>query len=411
MNHLIRNMNSPTFMNTSVNHLANIAEKKERIILGLMSGTSMDGLDLALCRVAGHGMETTVDLLEFSTVSYPEDLQKELKKIVSVSQCNLEDVCLMNSCMADFTVQAIREALDAWGRKPASVDCIASHGQTIYHAPKSKHQRSGFPHATLQIGDGDHIAHGTGILTISDFRQKHTAAGGEGAPMVALVDRVLFNDPVHAQLLLNIGGIANFTYLPKASSGEYSITADTGPGNTLLDEAARQLLDQPFDDEGRAARRGEVNQSLLDALKSNPYFDLELPKTTGPERFNWTYVQNARQSAEVKDLSPDDMLATLTAFTADTIARAVRNIHPNTEDLRVLASGGGIHNTFLMECLEERLPGATFQSFGETYFNPDAKEAVCFAVLANETLSGKGFYIDPSNQTEKVNFGKISFPD
>ncbi|SMO56750.1 anhydro-N-acetylmuramic acid kinase [Fodinibius sediminis] len=397
-------------MNSLTSTLASLSSKNEKLVLGLMSGTSMDGLDLALCRITGHGANTEVDLLAFSTRPYTPEMKEQLQDIVSVSQCSLEDVCLMNSVIGNFTGRVILEALEKWEWEPADVDCVASHGQTIYHAPVNKHERPGFPHATLQIGDGDHIAQVTGIPTISDFRQKHTAAGGEGAPMVAPVDRVLFTDAAVDRLLLNIGGIANFTYLPAVSSSSVEVSGDTGPGNTLMDKAARRCLSRPFDQGGAVAREGTVNEPLLSALKADPYFDLELPKTTGPERFNWEYVSQAQRQSGTADLKPEDLLATLTLLTADTIAEAVAAI-PRSGPLQVLVSGGGIHNHFLMDNLEEKLPETTFSSFSEQYFNADAKEAVCFAVLANETLSGKGFHIDPQQPERKLHFGKISVPD
>lgn len=396
-------------MNDLISSLSALASKKEKIILGLMSGTSMDGLDLALCRITGKGRDTGIEVLAFSTQPYPEKLKQQLKDIISVPACSLEDLCLMHTRLGRFTAGQIQKQLQAWDVDSATVDCIASHGQTLYHAPQSKHGREGEPHSTLQIGEADHIARQTGILTISDFRQKHTAAGGEGAPMVALIDQMLFGNPTTDRLLLNIGGIANFTYLPADSSAAAYITGDTGPGNTLLDAAAHRHRGQPFDAGGATARKGTVDQPLLKALKDNSFFDLGFPKTTGPELFNWSYVQRAQKVAGAAEMSPQDMLATLTEFTADTIVEAIQKVHPSGA-LEVLISGGGLHNTFLMERLEQQLPESTFVSFSEAYFEADAKEAVCFAVLANETLSGEGFVVPGANKQEKIHFGKISFP-
>lgn len=396
-------------MNDQISLLAKTAQKEDKVVLGLMSGTSMDGLDLALCRLTGTGAETEISLLEFETLLYPDELKTKLQKVVSVPRCSLEDVCLMHTYLGDYTADIILDTLDEWDRKPSEVDCIASHGQTIYHTPRSKHQQQGFSHTTLQIGDGDHIAYRTGILTISDFRQKHTAAGGEGAPMAAFVDQLLFGDPTIDRLLLNIGGIANFTYLP-ASPHRGPISADTGPGNTLLDAAARRLLNRPYDKGGAVARKGKVHKSLLEALKANKYFDLESPKTTGPELFNWEYVQQAQQKASISNIETEHLMATLTQFTAETIADTVKE-GSSSNHLEVLASGGGIHNRFLMDRLAKQFSDTTFSSFGDKYFDPDAKEAVCFAVLANEALSGEGFPMDSNDQRKRVNFGKVSFAE
>ncbi|GAA5521598.1 anhydro-N-acetylmuramic acid kinase [Aliifodinibius salicampi] len=400
-------------MNNAIQHLAHISAKEERMIIGLMSGTSMDGLDLALCKMSGSGTQTEIMLEEFTTLSYPDEIQQILKEVVSVPKCSLEELCIFNTYLGEFTADLILEALDKWEVEPSSIDCIASHGQTIYHAPKSRHKRSGLPNATLQMGDGDHIARQTRIITISDFRQKHTAAGGEGAPMASLIDRMLFDDPDKNRLLLNIGGIANFSYLPAAGSSRSFTTADSGPGNTLLDAASQRMLDQPFDKGGRTARKGEINQDLLEALKDDPYFELDPPKTTGLEHFNWSYAKRARMVSNAEDLSAPDLLATLTQFTIQTITDAVKKIHPESKTLEVLVSGGGVHNTFLMESLQNELGNTAFKSFEEYFFNADAKEAVCFAVLANELLAGEGFPISAIDHTKskgKINFGKISLP-
>ena len=372
-----------------------------------MSGTSMDGLDLALCRIGNSGKDMAIELLEFTTQPYSEIVKKKLQKVVSVDKCSLQDLCLLHTSLGTFTADVIAESLEEWGWEPAQVDCIASHGQTVYHAPRSKHQQENFPNTTLQIGDGDHIAQRTGILTLSDFRQKHTASGGEGAPMAALIDQLLFGSSEANRLLLNIGGIANFTYLPRAGSS-HAVTADTGPGNTLLDATARKKLGKAYDEEGATARKGSVNKQLLEQLKADTYFDLDMPKTTGPELFNWGYVAAAQEATGTSDIAVEDLLATLTVFSVDTIVDEVRKVHEGGA-MEVLVSGGGLHNQFLMDCLKDELADASFLSFEEKYLDPDAKEAVCFAILANEMLSGEGFSIN-SNE-KKINFGKISIPD
>lgn len=397
-------------MNPSIQHLFQTAGKETKTILGLMSGTSTDGLDLALCEITGSGPDTSLELLAFKSAPFPVEFKKELQKIVSVEKCDLQDICLMNTRIGDYFGTIIAEALQEWGKSPQDIDCIASHGQTIYHAPVSKHQKDGFANATLQLGDGDHIARKTGILTLSDFRQKHTSAGGEGAPLVAPVDQLLFTDPNDFRLLLNIGGIANFTYLPPSTSGLYPVTTDSGPGNTLLDAAARNLLQKPFDEKGETARKGEVHENLLTTLKDHSFFQLNLPKSTGPELFNWTYVQDAQQRAGTEAITTEDLLATLAMFTVETIAEVIQKVHKQEAILNLYISGGGLHNTFLIELLRRRMGNTKLSSFEEIGFNPDAKEAVCFAVLANEMLAGEGFRINKGH-SERVNFGKISFPD
>lgn len=396
-------------MNDSIRHLSQIAAKEQKLILGLMSGTSLDGLDIALCRISDTGENTEVQLQEFKTISYPQELMQKLRKIVSVETVTLQDICLIHSRMGDYHADLILQALKEWHVEPGQIDCIASHGQTIYHAPATHHQGENMQNATLQIVDGDHIARKTGILTVSDFRQKHTAAGGEGAPMAALTDTMLYKDETESRLLLNIGGIANFTYLPAAKLKTEVITTDTGPGNTLIDQAMQNFFNQPYDKDGMVASRGTVHVGLLNQMLQDPFFSLPLPRTTGPELFNLEWVKKNQQIAGADNISNDDLIATLTWFSAQTIADTIKNICKGSLP-EVYLSGGGIHNTQLINWIEELLEQPT-HSFEEIGFNPDAKEAVCFAVLANEALSGEAFTINTKqNAGRNVNFGKISLP-
>lgn len=395
-------------MNPSVKKLIETAPKESKLIIGLMSGTSLDGLDIAMSQVSGTGAKTSVELLRFVTRDYKPALKKRLKAISSVPQVSLEEVCLMHSNLAELHAEFILSALDEWKMAPAEIDCIASHGQTIYHAPKIQHQQNNMPNTTLQIGDGDHLARKTGILTISDFRQKHTAAGGEGAPMVSFVDRALYTHETEDRILLNIGGIANFAYLPGRSKDKSTVTTDTGPGNTLIDAAMQANFSEPFDRDGKVAQSGSVHDTILPKLKADPYFQKPLPKTTGPEVFNLDWVQEQLNKSEIENIAPRDLVATLTHLSAETIAESIKEIVPYPKATTIYVSGGGFHNPVLIQGIMELLPNFRIESFAQIGFNPDAKEAVLFAVLANEMLSGGGFHMDGVD--EKINFGKISFP-
>lgn len=399
-------------MNPSIKKLADIAEKSPKTIIGLMSGTSLDGLDIALCEICGSGENTEVKLRKFRTKAYNHKSRKRLKAITSVPSASMEEVCLLHSWLGDYHSELILHALNGWQVNPSDIDCIASHGQTIYHAPRIQHGQNKMPNSTLQIGDGDHIAHKTGILTISDFRQKHTAAGGEGAPMVSFVDRMLYTADDEERILLNIGGIANFTYLPAENNADKSsLTTDTGPGNTLIDAAVKKYFSQDFDRDGEIAQKGSVNEAALQALKSDPYFEKPLPKTTGPEVFNLEWVNKQFEKAEIKDMSPQDLIASLTRLSAETIADTIQDVLTENKNTMIYMSGGGMHNPVLIEWLQEFLPQTEIKSFDTIGFNPDAKEAVLFAILANEMLAGKGFPINTETSgPDKLNFGKISFP-
>lgn len=394
-------------MNDSIRHLYKLAGHSTKKIIGLMSGTSLDGLDIALCGITGAGRSTEVKLLEFDTVAYPKKIKRRLQDITSVDMVSLEEVCILHTWLGDYHASLINECLEKWGYEPDEIDCVASHGQTIYHAPFSKHRQENMPNATLQIADADHIARQTGILTVSDFRQKHTAAGGEGAPMAALVDELLFRDSNNSRILLNIGGIANFTYLPALLDPETVVTTDTGPGNTIIDAAVQKFYKESYDENGRIAAGGEVNKKLLRRLKEHPFFEESPPKTTGPEQFNLQWVEKVLSKLNVRGIGNKNLIATLTRLSAETISEAILHIAgKNIPDVYI--SGGGMHNKQLIEWIEELLD-VKVQSFEEIGFNPDAKEAVIFAVLANELLTGEGFYLQPDMQ-EQIHFGKISFP-
>lgn len=397
-------------MNKSLDRLWQIAEKKERIIAGLMSGTSLDGLDVALCRVEGSGGGTLLEMKRFRTVPYPPGAVEELEKVVFRERVSLREFCLAHSWLGEYHGGLLLECLQQWGVRPEQVDCVASHGQTAYHAPRSLHGIEDRPHATLQMGDADHLARKCGILTVSDFRQKHTAAGGEGAPLAALADGLLFRDEAEDRLLLNIGGIANFTWLPAGErEGEPVFSTDTGPGNTLVNRYMERHFGRAMDRDGEIASGGTVDARLLGRLKSDPWFQPPLPRTTGPERFSLEWLEERMEEADF-DGTHADAVATLTWFSAETIADAIRAL-PGEEIPEIYASGGGIHNPVMMGHLSRLLEGARIATTGKLGLDPDAREAACFALLANELLAGEGFLIRPGGGPERrVNLGKISFP-
>jgi anhydro-N-acetylmuramic acid kinase len=402
-------------MNPSIKKLAAIAAQERRTIIGLMSGTSLDGLDIALCNISGSGKHTRVNLTHFVTKSYSEYHKSHLKKISSVEKVSLAELCWQHTWLAAYHAELILEALSGWGISPEDVDCIGSHGQTIYHLPAR--DQKGFPrslNSTLQIADGDQIASRTGILTISDFRQKHTAHGGEGAPMAALVDRILFGDETESRILLNIGGIGNYTWLPADSQSDLSsFTTDTGPGNTLIDNLAYIYFQKPFDEDGMIASSGNINRKLLRALLEDPWFGKEETKSTGPEYFNYEWVSKRAEKAgsNLKKIRADDQLATVTELSAHTIAENIREHVPGYEECTIYISGGGAHNQHLVSRIKEHLGRTVVRDFSELGYDPDAKEAMIFAVLANEMLAGEGFdFENDEGSVHKLNFGKISFP-
>lgn len=399
-------------MNRNIQKLLEIANKPKRIIIGLMSGTSLDGLDIALCSVEGSGHETRMTLLNFETIPYPLDFKTELRTVFSKKEVNLEKLCLLNPWIALQHAEMINACLQKWNIKNAAVDLIASHGQTIYHAPKSLHKQDQFGNATLQIGDGDHLAVATGIITISDFRQKHIAAGGEGAPLAVYGDYLIFGKPGEDRVLLNIGGIANFTYLSAAMDASKIFSTDTGPGNTIMDAFVQQHVPgKYFDEDAVIASSGVVHKNLLAALKDHPFFKQSFPKTTGPELFNLAYFEHAQTISGSSKISIADCMATLNQFSADTIADAIKRSTPGSKDYSIYTSGGGMHNSLLMQKIKSLLPDFTFYTTADLAINPDAKEAVLFALLANECISGEvSIFGNGAQGMPAVSMGKISFP-
>ena len=399
-------------MNRNIKGLAEIASKSKRNIIGLMSGTSVDGLDIALCTISGAGHDTVVELTHFETMAYDSNFKAEIKSVFSKKNVDLEKLCLLNPWVALQQSAMITAFLNKRNIDAAEIDLIASHGQTIYHAPKALHQQKDFGNATLQIGDGDHIAVATGIITISDFRQKHIAAGGEGAPLAVYGDYFIFSKKGEDRIMLNMGGIANFTFLPGSMDANKIFSTDTGTGNTLMDALMQQYYPgKYFDEDAAIAKKGTENEALLLALKDHSFFRQPFPKTTGPELFNLDYLQQAKQKAGMPDLNVFDTMATLNLFSAQTIVEAISKTTTGIKDFHMYASGGGMHNPLLMQHIKQLLPNTSIHLTSDLGINPDAKEAVLFAILANECVAGGT--VEFSKEVKGIpstTMGKISFP-
>jgi len=392
-------------LNQNLQKLIHMAGKEEKLGIGLMSGTSLDGLDIALCRFRGNGLQTKFDLVEFTTITYPEDFKKEVQQVFARRDADLEKVCLLNEYIGTYHGELVLQALANWNIDPKTIDFIASHGQTIYHAPKRLHKQEQYPNATLQIGDGDHLAMKTGIFTISDFRQKHLAAGGEGAPLALYGDVILGSKAGENRILLNIGGIANLTFLPKNREKNAVLCTDIGPGNTLIDAICRQKFQKPYDLDGKIARSGKVIPGLLRELHSHPFFSEASPKTTGPELFSLGYVRDAQQKSGTLEISDEDLVCTVSTLTGLSIADFIKD-NFGDDDIKLFASGGGASNPFVMDYLRQALPNITIADTNALGINPDAKEAILFALLGNEALCGEPLQI---GNNPAVLMGKFSF--
>jgi anhydro-N-acetylmuramic acid kinase len=401
-------------MNANLKTLYQIGEKPVRHIIGLMSGTSLDGLDVALCAVSGDGESTKVTILQFCTVDYTDETKAQIRQVFAKKTIDFQHLALLNGWIGQLHARMILQCLERWKIAPSTVDLIASHGQTVMHAPAALHKQAQFGNSTLQIGDGDHIAVTTGIITISDFRQKHIAAGGEGAPLAVYGDYYLFSKRGEDRIMLNMGGIANFTYLPGSLKAEDVFVTDTGTGNTLLDASTRQNFpDMAYDKDANIAKQGTVSAPLLSALMSHAFFAQAFPKTTGPELFNLEYLQDAQLASNTSKLSVPDVMATLTHFSALTISQAIRQCIASTgselSNFNIYMSGGGAHNPLLVELLKNQLPCGFYRT-DDLGIAGDAKEAVLFAILANETVAGGKSNFGERKGIPSVAMGKISFP-
>jgi len=332
-------------------------------VAGVMSGTSLDGIDVAIIEIAGHKVRT----IGFRTTPYPEAVRRTILEAASAA-----GISRLNVQLGELYARAVLRAVRNFG----SVDLIGCHGQTICH--------EGGVH-TLQIGEPAVIRERTGVPVVSNFRTRDVAAGGQGAPLVPYVDYLLFRHRTRARLALNIGGIANITVIPPSARPEDVTAFDTGPGNMVIDALAREYTRgrQQFDRNGAIAASGRIDRRLLNRLLADPYYRRRPPKTAGREQYGAAFVERLIQS---KRPLPD-LIATATALTAATIARA---IGPTRGDL--IVSGGGVHNRQLMAQLAAFLPAMTITTTAQHGIDPDAKEAIAFAILAHQTWRRK-----PSN--------------
>ena len=351
-------------------------------LIGLMSGTSLDGLDLAYCDIEGYYLSTKVKLITYEEVKMPSDLKEKIQNACDIHGAHVDEICSLNFELGHWFGHATKAFMKK--HRITDVDAICSHGQTIYHIP---HATDRLWASTMQIGEPAVIAWLCGCQVISDFRKMDMAAGGEGAPLVPYVDFLLYRDETKNRILLNIGGISNITILHAGCKEEEVTAFDTGPGNMLIDEAMRHYFKKEYDEGGSTGRSGKLIPSLFERLKNHPYVDALPPKSTGREMFGRQFADEIFNAYE--NDSGEDIVCTFTHFTAYCNAR---NIHLYAEKNglvdQLIVSGGGSHNSFLNELLQEYLGHGSVLTQEDLGFNSDAKEAVAFAVLGNETLHG-----------------------
>ncbi|SRR5579884_2304518 len=377
-------------------------------VIGINSGTSVDGINIALCEFTATGQShermLSMQVLAQQEIPHKEELRQRILKICQEKICHLAEITEINFAVGEAFGEAIGVFLEAEKIDPASIDLIASHGQTIYHLVEPGHILS-----TLQIGEAAVIAHRTGISVAADFRVADMAAGGQGAPLVSFLDALMFSDTTKTRALQNIGGIGNVTFLPAGCGPEHASAFDTGPGNVLIDYGARYFSQgaMTFDNNGTMARKGRIDAELLEEALAHPYFVRQPPKTTGRELFGDTFADALIAQGLKRGLTPEDIMASITAITVESIAAAYRDFGPGQID-EVLVSGGGSYNSFLMERLQTAIPASRVARFETTGLPARAKEAVAFALLGHETLHGRAANLPRCTGASKaVVLGKI----
>jgi anhydro-N-acetylmuramic acid kinase len=365
--------------------LRRLLDTPERLVVGLMSGTSADGVDAAVARLAGTGRQLRMEALAFIHRPYDDVLREVLLRNAEAATSSVRELALLDALLARLFAAATREACTEAGLQLSDLDLIGSHGHTFHHLPEPQALAGEWVTATLQLGDPAALAVQTGVPTVGHFRSADVALGGEGAPLVPYFDWALLADDAETRVLLNLGGIANITVLPAGGDREAVYAFDTGPANMVIDALARRLLGTPYDRDGEAAARGTPDEALLRSLLADPYFERPPPKSTGRERFGAAAVEELVATGG----APDDLLATATAFTVRSLADALeRFVLPRHRPDVLIASGGGCRNPTLMRLLADTvapIPVRTADAYG---VDADAKEALCFAVLAHEFANG-----------------------
>ncbi len=370
--------------------LQSLQQNTDRLVAGMISGTSADGVDCAIARVSGTGSNISVKVLAFGSVPYPDELRALVMANSDESTSSVKELSQLNFRIAIEFASTLREACAKAGIEVSDLDLVGSHGQTVHHVPDTEIVAGVPTRSTLQIGDPSVLANLIGVTVIGDFRVADMALGGQGAPLVPYGDYALFMDQQIHRVLLNLGGIANVTILAAGSSPESVTAFDTGPANMIIDALMGRLFDQPFDEGGQRAGTGTVCRPLLNEMLNDPYFHRPPPKSTGRERFGTAYVDTFLESGRRNGCDGADLVTTASELTVRTVASAILDFADlGGGRFQLIVGGGGAHNAYLMRRLAESLPGAAVSTTGAHGIDPDAREAVCFAVMAHETMNEK----------------------
>jgi len=402
---------------TRIGRLAHIAIKQTRLVVGLMSGTSVDGIDAALVRIEGHGANARVELLAFATYPFPAELRAKVFRLFNPKEARVEAICQLDFLLGEVFAAAVERLLRDHGYRNEDVDLVSSAGQTIWHDPQPVVENTASDwighrietRSTFAIGQSAVIAERTGITTIGDLRVRDVAAGGQGAPLIAYADWVLLRDKKLGRCVQNIGGIGNVTYLPPNADPEDVMAFDTGPGNMVIDALTEVATGGAlkYDRNGELAAKGRVVEPLLAAWMDDVYFRRRPPKTTGREHFG---VQFARRiMTEAQGVPIEDLIATATALTAESIAQAYRDfVMPLGPVDQVIVGGGGGQNPTMMAMIRERLPQCEVFRHEHLGIDSSAKEAIGLAIIGNDAVAGLNTNISGATGGRPTVLGKIS---
>jgi anhydro-N-acetylmuramic acid kinase len=383
--------------------------KRGLLALGIMSGTSADGIDVALVRMNGRN----ATLENFAALPFPRNVQKAILNIAEGHAVTTGEISQLNFLLGELFAKAALAACKKFRVKASQIGVIGSHGQTIFHQGVPALFQGARVASTLQIGDPSVIAVRTGITTVGDFRPADMAAGGQGAPLVPYVDYLLYRNARIGRVALNIGGIANVTVIPAGAALEDVFAFDTGPGNMVIDALVRRFTGgkKRFDRNAEMASRGQLLPQLLQVMLREKYFSLRPPKSSGREQYGEGYVSHLLLHGEAKTARPEDLIRTATILTALSVVDAFhRFITPKVKIAELIVSGGGAHNPLLMAQLQSGLSGIRVREAGELGVSGDAKEAFAFAVLACETLRRQLANIPgATGATKAVVLGKVCY--
>ncbi len=377
-----------------------------------MSGTSADGIDACLVRIDSKKENPNATPLGCKTYKFPPKLQQKIIQLSDSSCQNLDEVLRLNVVLGEYFARAVFSVTKTLGYNISEIDLIGSHGQTVRHLPEWKKRFGRNVRATLQIGEPSVIASWTGVITVGDFRAGDMARGGQGAPLTPYVHYLLFRDERTSRMVINIGGIANVTVLPRRGKENDIFAFDTGPGNMIVDNLTRKIHGKNFDRDGKIASSGRVNLGLLNRLKKNKFFGKKPPKSCGRENFGEEFVSKILTWAKSFRMKPEDLIATASELSVWSILDAYhRFVKPKTKPDQVLLCGGGTHNRYFLERLRVLFSPIKVTSVRELGVDPDFLEAISFAILANQTIQGKPVSFKKTTGAKRLGVsGKICLP-